>query len=47
MGKHDARSHQLHISKKQKFVQPKPPEEIVQVFPGKPLIGTNAKNQFR
>lgn len=49
MGKHDEKSHNLHIPKNVKFKQPKPsvPTNISLGAPQEPPIGTNAKNQFR
>jgi hypothetical protein len=49
MGKHDVRSHKLHISKQQKFQQPKP-NAIINIHtdsPQKPKPGTSQFNQFR
>jgi hypothetical protein len=48
MGKHDAYGHTLHISKKQRFNQPKPPNTNQKsTAPQLPAPGTNAYNQFR
>jgi hypothetical protein len=49
MGKHDEKSHNLHVSKEVKFKQTKPsvPTNISPNAPQEPPIGTNAKNQFR
>ncbi len=50
MGKHDAWSHLLHISKSIKFKQPRPntaPRQVTLKAPQQPRPGTNAFNHFR
>ena len=50
MGKHDVRGHQLHISKHQKFNQPKPGStevSAIQRAPQAPRQGTTAQNHFK
>lgn len=49
MGKHDQLGHQLHISKKDKFVQPKPPTNINQgtKAPQAPRPGHSSYNLFK
>ena len=50
MGKHDARSHLLHIPKAQKFKAQKPAlsqDPKTNNAPQQPKIGTNSFNQYR
>jgi hypothetical protein len=49
MGRHDVRSHKLHIPKRAKFIQPKPNAVTNHSTdaPQKPQPGTNAYNMFR
>lgn len=50
MGRHDETAHYLHISKKQKFVEPQPPNTIVNqnsTPPQAPHVGSTNLNQYR
>jgi hypothetical protein len=50
MGKHDARGHALHISKRLKFKEPAPAlseTPATHNAPQEPKPGTTAKNQYR
>lgn len=48
MGKHDEIAHHLHISKRQKFVEPQPPHTNQNsTAPQAPHTGSTNRNQYR